>query len=307
RAGAPVRINRHGLRGPDRNFQKREGVQRILFLGDSIPFGLRVPYDDTFPNMVEVAMNQGSGATVECINAGIPGYSTWQEYLFFEREACRYEPDVVVLSFCLNDVLHTYTGLRFGDYGVDDPVPYIEENFIDYLTRRSAILRAGKSLYHRVAFGKTLKENAIYREGLDVAALFQKADYPEIRQAWIDVKHYIQKIADRCAREKAQFILALFPYIVPISATGIVVYSPRPIAEYAQQMEYPYIDVLPLIERDMEKQGIHRFRHYIQDACHPSAHGNRLAAEALVQLLLQPSLSDAADTRKNPPTHPGVY
>jgi len=300
RTGAPVFINRHGLRGPDRDYPKKEGVTRILFLGDSIPYGLRLPYEDTFPYFVEQSLHSACGSPVECINAGVPGYSTWQEYLFFEREGYRYEPDVVVLSFCLNDVLHTYTGLRFGDYGVDNPVPYIEENFIDYLILRSAILHVGKSLYHRMVFGKTLKENAIYREGLDVSALFHKADYPEIQEAWNDTQAYIHKIADRCGKAKARFILVLFPYLVPKSETEIEVFSPKPIAAFAQQKGYASIDVWPLIELDMERQGIHRIRHYIQDACHPTAHGNRLVADALVQCLE----TLAAGTSENPTASP---
>ncbi len=282
---APVRVNRHGLRGPDREYRKREGVTRILFLGDSIPYGLRLPYDDTFPRRVEILMNQERDRPVECINAGIPGYSTWQEYQFFENEAYRYNPDIVVLSFCLNDVLHTYTGLHFGDYGVDDPVPYIEENWIDYITHRSAIVLVGKSIYHRIRFGKTLKENAIYREGLDVAALFEKETYPEIKQAWSDTQYYIQKIADRCEREKARLILILFPYIYIMPTDERTVFSPKPMAEYSRRKGIPVIEVWPLIEQDMKEQGIQKLNHYFQDHCHPTADGNRLVAESIVRCL----------------------
>ncbi len=40
---------------------------------------------------------------IEIINASTPGYTTYQEVLFFKKYLLSLDPDVVLLSYCLND------------------------------------------------------------------------------------------------------------------------------------------------------------------------------------------------------------
>jgi lysophospholipase L1-like esterase len=39
----------------------------------------------------------------EVVNASVPGYTSYQELLFFKRYASRTEPDLVIWTYCLND------------------------------------------------------------------------------------------------------------------------------------------------------------------------------------------------------------
>ena len=105
-----LQINAHGLRGPDRPYGKPPGVRRVLLLGDSITEGYSVEEPYTLRSVLEALLNSRREGRFEVINAGTAGYSTDQEYLFYTGEGVRYQPDVVVLLFCYNDLYPSLGG-----------------------------------------------------------------------------------------------------------------------------------------------------------------------------------------------------
>ncbi len=95
-----VRINSKGLRDREHPYEKPEGVFRIALLGDSIAWGWGVDDGLCFADLVEERLGPG----VEVINLGVPGYGTDQQLWMLEREGWRYEPDLVLLCFLMNDI-----------------------------------------------------------------------------------------------------------------------------------------------------------------------------------------------------------
>ncbi|MCX7670732.1 MAG: GDSL-type esterase/lipase family protein, partial [Anaerolineae bacterium] len=77
------------------------GVWRILLLGDSYVEGLRVPLEQTFGKVLEARLNAGASASLryEVINAGVSGWGTDQQLLWWRAEGIKYRPDLVVLAF----------------------------------------------------------------------------------------------------------------------------------------------------------------------------------------------------------------
>ena len=84
-------------------YQKPDGVIRILSLGDSHTLGYEVRQDFTF-SAISNKYLQARGIRSEVINAGVSGFSTAEELLFLENEGIKYEPDFVVLAFYRNDI-----------------------------------------------------------------------------------------------------------------------------------------------------------------------------------------------------------
>jgi lysophospholipase L1-like esterase len=83
---------------------KPSGELRLLFVGDSVTFGYGVDRDETFVERVERELAaRFPGKKVECINAGVPGYTLFQGARWLELEGWSYEPDLVVLNFGWND------------------------------------------------------------------------------------------------------------------------------------------------------------------------------------------------------------
>lgn len=111
-----VEINSHGLRDYDYPYAKPPGVQRILFLGDSLTAAMQVPLKETFVKILEQKMGGGW----EAINAGVNAFGTDNELIFYREEASKYEPDIVVLGIYLaNDVYNNHYELetRLGGSG----------------------------------------------------------------------------------------------------------------------------------------------------------------------------------------------
>ncbi len=96
-----VRISGQGLREDREYGLKPEGVRRILAVGDSFTMGYSVASEQTWVRRLASLLGPG----YEVVNAGVPGYSTWQELSYLGEEGLALQPDVVLLAFFLgNDV-----------------------------------------------------------------------------------------------------------------------------------------------------------------------------------------------------------
>lgn len=84
---------------------KPAGETRVLFLGASPTYGTGVLLEQCFVEVAERRLNAAfPGERIECINAGVPGYSLFQGWRRLETEGWSYEPDLVVLEFGAGDI-----------------------------------------------------------------------------------------------------------------------------------------------------------------------------------------------------------
>jgi hypothetical protein len=97
-----VRTNSRGLHDIEHDLRPREGVFRIVVLGDSFMEAYQVELDECLPRRLQRRL---SGRDVEVVNLGVGGYGTIQEYITLLEEGLAYEPDLVLLAFfAFNDV-----------------------------------------------------------------------------------------------------------------------------------------------------------------------------------------------------------
>jgi lysophospholipase L1-like esterase len=105
------RINSLGLRDREIDAEKRPGVFRILFLGDSMTVGWGVEADEAFAKRVEQILNNhgdldpdDSPPAYETLNCGWASWFTTDgAHVFLRHRLAELEPDLVVLAFFLND------------------------------------------------------------------------------------------------------------------------------------------------------------------------------------------------------------
>lgn len=106
--GAPTQTNSLGFRDNDHEYEKREGVVRIVGLGDSVMFGQGVPQNKDYLSVLETYLNdncsEGSGLIWEVINMAVPGYNTVMEVETLKDKGLAYKPDVVILGYVGNDI-----------------------------------------------------------------------------------------------------------------------------------------------------------------------------------------------------------
>jgi lysophospholipase L1-like esterase len=99
-------INALGLRDrEDLRAAKPAGARRVLFLGDSVTFGLEVNLEETLVKQVERLLLETAPQLepVQCLNLGVSGYSPLQEVTLLESKGLDFDPDLVVLCYNLND------------------------------------------------------------------------------------------------------------------------------------------------------------------------------------------------------------
>lgn len=126
--GVTYKTNKKGLRGTEYSYEKPSDVHRILMLGDSYLFGWGLNLDDTLPVILEKCLNK----KYEVINAGIYGYNTVQEIEYLKREGIRYNPDVVIIYFVMNDIEPQWNVPRHPKYEYE----YCVSWFFDHVIRR---------------------------------------------------------------------------------------------------------------------------------------------------------------------------
>lgn len=89
-------VNTLGIRHPE--IDPHATLFTILILGDSVAWDAR-----GFVSLLREELEFTRQRRIEVVNASVPGYTTYQERVFFERDLAHLTPDLVILQYCAND------------------------------------------------------------------------------------------------------------------------------------------------------------------------------------------------------------
>jgi lysophospholipase L1-like esterase len=101
-AAVPIDINEQGFRDDPFPDTKARGALRVVFLGDSVTFGSGVPFKDRYTNLLP--RKTRDGRPLECLNLAVNSYTSFHYVQQARHEVPRWDPDVVVVGMCLNDL-----------------------------------------------------------------------------------------------------------------------------------------------------------------------------------------------------------
>src|SRR5205085_7659598 len=98
-------INIFGMRDRDFNIEDIKDLYKIAVIGDSHAYSLNVKnVENTFPLQLEKALNYQAGRRIaKILNFGVPGYNTAQELEVLRSRALMFQPQLVILQYCIND------------------------------------------------------------------------------------------------------------------------------------------------------------------------------------------------------------
>ena len=197
-----VNTNSDGLR--DHEYEKHAPINtiRILALGDSQTFGNGLLLEETWPKQLENALNNsGLDTKYEVLNAGLPGSDTWQHEIILERMLARYNPDMVILAFYINDVVKKFT---------PSPVTKIQRDpnisKLVYFLKKSVLL-----LNIRIALGVVKNMISPSSGYLLEQATLRGEDTPALKERWKQVSDSIASMKRLLDATKAEFLIFSLP------------------------------------------------------------------------------------------------
>tara|TARA_B110000037_G_scaffold84667_1_gene100479 strand:- start:335 stop:1315 length:981 start_codon:yes stop_codon:yes gene_type:complete len=122
----PTHVNERGLRSPEIPLEKAANERRVLILGDSTVYGVLVSDEDSFAGQLETQL-QSIDPGIQVLNAGCPGYSSWQALQALKHRLMDYQPDLVIIGTLWSDAQGASVpdNARFGE-GTRDLMTYSE-------------------------------------------------------------------------------------------------------------------------------------------------------------------------------------
>jgi lysophospholipase L1-like esterase len=250
-----VQINSMGFRDSEIPISKKPNEFRILFLGDSVVFGYNLPQRDTIPEQLEYSLNQEFPQKfLEVVNAGVDGYSTFQEFYLLKYKGLRLKPDLVIVGFVLNDVYEHYrTTAQYGGAG-----GYV--NAGRKSLRRTITRLLNKSAFYTSLHFTHLKMQAARRERLqtlgkwryrsresiyNISEIFKEEYSPEIELAWADTLEQLVRLQALATENGVRLLLVLFPYAYQLDPNGQALKPQSILIPFCRKQRIAFYDLLP--------------------------------------------------------------
>ena len=97
-----IKYDSNGLRynNTPNSIQQKDDEFRILIIGDSMVQSREVPYEYTFPVLLEQIL-KNNFPKVKVFSYGVSGWSTLTEYLYYKTDGYRFLADLVITCFFL--------------------------------------------------------------------------------------------------------------------------------------------------------------------------------------------------------------
>jgi lysophospholipase L1-like esterase len=255
-------LNKHGFRGGDYEREKAPRTRRVVLLGDSFTFGEGVRFEDTFGYRLQEILDQDEEA-VEVLNFAVGGWGTRNQISYLERAGLRFEPDLVIVVYVLNDA--GYAG------GLDLWRKFREQ----YQNRRLKGSYLASYFYAAIA-RRTLARSFI--EELVGEAQTQ-------RQNWRESLAFLAHGKRITESAQARYAVAIFPFLYGLDESYPFRSLHGMISDFCTERGIAVLDLFDAFEgRSDTDLWVH------PSDQHPNREGHRIAAEALAAFIQREDL-----------------
>lgn len=288
---AVVRINAAGLRDDELPPRAPTDEWRVLFLGDSQVFGDGVTAEDTFVDRLEQEV-----PLLQSINAGVIGYGTDQQVLYFEREGYRHQANATVVGLNAYDLRDNISArvrsgylkprfdLRDGPLRLTN-VPIPKGSIVDRVQRE---IQSRSHLYTLIDHAFDGRGESASEEGAAQSARV----FPPQRDldGALDITvALLSRLAARVGSENGRLAVAFLPYEMDFAAdrqyTAHVDRLVRTLEATGRGARFLVLDLRPHLR---DATGLYR------DTMHFSPEGHRRVASVLKRFLVENGLIRAS-------------
>jgi lysophospholipase L1-like esterase len=274
-------VNSLSVYGPEVVMPKPPGLYRTIVLGDSIPA------DD--PGFVSYLGDRlRSQGKFEVIRAGIPGYTAYQEVLFFKKYLAATTPDLVLWAYCLNDnhkFLH-----RFSEDGnmlwTDEARESLKiKSAWDKIVSRSyllTLLRVG--LFAHAKHSEHSHSKFHWEHTIDFNVAWKDYTWADYESNLIELKRVLQQLNGRLA-------IIIFPYEPQLLVRNdkedheYIVKPQLKLTALCEKHHVPCLDLYPTFSAEYD-QG----KKFYRDGIHLNDRGHRFTTDRISQFLTEKGL-----------------
>ena len=266
---------------------KKAGTSRILFLGDSLIWSGETSSGELYTQVLEHRLNARStrrAGAVEVLNAGIPGYTTYQEFEFLKLYGLDMDPDLVILGFVFNDVyykyLHRPNSQKFlGREPAAHLYHFNPDSFPGNLFARSHLA------HQLVSFGEFVWKHIV---GRPVFSFERRGDFYLAWKpyGWGRVRDLIGEMHSVLRKRGVSLVVLVFPTSEQLSDSyrkldeTYVLYPQNKIREICDDYGIPILDLTETLYR---KGGTTLFKDYL----HLNEKGNDVVTDLLENYLVE--------------------
>ena len=313
-----IETNALGFRGGPISREKPAGITRIIALGDSITDGYMVDNPDTYPQQLQDLLRNG-GHNVEVVNAA-RGYATIdREYAILRKFCMPLDPDLVLLTFCGNDLYEMRSKSReeLVSLNIEDMEPDAASEWLLFARTAlgeailDAVLRYRHDRYraHQRYFAGLNAANrydvpgaADYERNIELARKSSRSYgigdpelLPVMRARLDDYLYALSHMNRFCAERSVRLMFVYFPTYEQIYDPAASMQLRDVLRAKTSELAIPFIDATLAYRA----RGRAKPLFLMPLDFHPNPEGNRVLAEAVRDALI--SQDFGFDDRKSPP------
>lgn len=301
-----MNINSKGLRDSEYDYEKPPDVYRILVIGDSMTEGQGVRQEEIYSEVLEKRL----GKNYEVITAGVKAYGTAHELAFLKKEGLKYNPNLIIIGFCVNDIRdNAANNLYFIQNGnlIENNIKFSYSKKLLNKIKSFANSNIQSYVFLRPKLGVTLT-NIMIKTGLAsksplaevnqeerrVFRIFAKEPSEETKRGWELTKALLREVKQTAINNNAKIMLLAIPNKEQVNDSAasrfIQTYNlseedldwtnpQKKLSDICQELNIPLLDPLETFRIEIKENNL-----YLEDP-HWSAEGHKLASEELYNAL----------------------
>lgn len=210
--GVEIHINDLGFRSrhPGPVPPRSPDTVRIAVIGDSESFCGSLAYDDCFPGRLETTLSRSFADTpFEVLGFAIGGTNTLDHEQWLEKIVLPLEPDLVILSYVMNDI-----ELFDREINVVDLTHWYDRSFVIRSARYALSKRRSDRIRHEASAYKERRRSGFRQAGAWANYLNALYESPDL---WAAVRNTLLRMKELCDSAGVAFLVTSPPPLAGVS------------------------------------------------------------------------------------------